>query len=43
MTMQSGVFKKYDPLEKWGKYTAAKVAKLPLKNSNYITLPNHRG
>ncbi|MCM7766228.1 tail fiber assembly protein [Enterobacter bugandensis] len=28
MTMQSGVFKKYDPLEKWGKYTAAKVAKL---------------
>ncbi|KYQ75710.1 MULTISPECIES: tail fiber assembly protein [unclassified Enterobacter] len=29
MTMQSGVFKKYDPLEKWGKYTAAKVAKLP--------------
>lgn len=26
--MQSGVFKKYDPLEKWGKYTAAKVAKL---------------
>ena len=29
MTMQSGVFKKHDPLEKWGKYTAAKVAKLP--------------
>ena len=29
MTMLSGVFKKYDPLEKWGKYTAAKVAKLP--------------
>lgn len=28
MTMQSGVFKKYDPLEKWGKYTAAKVSKL---------------
>ncbi|EUM28822.1 tail assembly chaperone [Enterobacter sp. BIDMC 26] len=28
MTMQSGVFKQYDPLEKWGKYTAAKVAKL---------------
>jgi len=28
MTMQSGVFKHYDPLEKWGKYTAAKVAKL---------------
>ncbi|EKS6328561.1 tail fiber assembly protein [Enterobacter hormaechei] len=28
MTMQSGVFKKYDPLEKWGKYTPAKVAKL---------------
>jgi hypothetical protein len=26
--MQSGVFKQYDPLEKWGKYTAAKVAKL---------------
>lgn len=26
--MQSGVFKKYDPLEKWGKYTAAKVSKL---------------
>lgn len=26
--MQSGVFKKYDPLEKWGKYTPAKVAKL---------------
>jgi hypothetical protein len=28
MTMQSGVFKKYDPLEKWGKYTPEKVAKL---------------
>ncbi|MEI9603260.1 tail fiber assembly protein [Enterobacter hormaechei] len=28
MTMQSGVFKQYDPLEKWGKYTAAKAAKL---------------
>ncbi|WP_334351311.1 tail fiber assembly protein [Enterobacter bugandensis] len=28
MTMQSGIFKKYDPLEKWGKYTATKVAKL---------------
>ena len=28
MTMQSGVFKQYDPLEKWGKYTAAKVNKL---------------
>ncbi|MEG5786962.1 tail fiber assembly protein [Enterobacter bugandensis] len=28
MTMQSGVFKQYDPLEKWGEYTAAKVAKL---------------
>ncbi|MEG5498249.1 tail fiber assembly protein [Enterobacter bugandensis] len=28
MTMQSGVFKKYDPLDKWGKYTAAKVSKL---------------
>lgn len=28
MTMQSGLFKQYDPLEKWGKYTAAKVAKL---------------
>ena len=28
MTMQSGVFKQYDPLVKWGKYTAAKVAKL---------------
>lgn len=28
MTMQSGVFKKYDPLDKWGKYTPAKVAKL---------------
>lgn len=26
--MQSGVFKKYDPLEKWGKYTPEKVAKL---------------
>lgn len=26
--MQSGVFKKYDPLDKWGKYTPAKVAKL---------------
>lgn len=26
--MQSGVFKQYDPLVKWGKYTAAKVAKL---------------
>jgi hypothetical protein len=26
--MQSGVFKQYDPLEKWGEYTAAKVAKL---------------
>lgn len=28
MTMQSGIFKEYDPLEKWGGYTAAKVAKL---------------
>ncbi|WP_395274949.1 tail fiber assembly protein [Enterobacter bugandensis] len=28
MTMQSGVFKKYDPLDTWGKYTPAKVAKL---------------
>lgn len=28
MTMQSGIFKQYDPLEKWGKYTATKVAKL---------------
>ncbi|WP_368525057.1 tail fiber assembly protein [Enterobacter asburiae] len=28
MTKQSGVFKKYDPLDKWGKYTPAKVAKL---------------
>lgn len=28
MEMQSGVFKQYDPLEKWGKYTAAQVAKL---------------
>jgi len=28
MTMQSGIFKKYDPLEKWGKYTPEKVAKL---------------
>lgn len=28
MEMQSGVFKQYDPLEKWGGYTAAKVAKL---------------
>lgn len=28
MTMQSGIFKQYDPLEKWGKYTPAKVAKL---------------
>lgn len=28
MTMQSGVFKKYDPLDKWGKYTPEKVAKL---------------
>lgn len=26
--MQSGVFKKYDPLEKWGEYTPEKVAKL---------------
>jgi len=26
--MQSGIFKKYDPLEKWGKYTPEKVAKL---------------
>ena len=26
--MQSGIFKQYDPLEKWGKYTATKVAKL---------------
>lgn len=25
--MQSGIFKQYDPLEKWGKYTATKVAK----------------
>lgn len=31
MTMQSGVFKQYDPLEKWGKYTAAKVAKLSVE------------
>ncbi|EPC4330581.1 tail fiber assembly protein [Enterobacter asburiae] len=28
MTKQSGVFKKYSPLDKWGKYTPAKVAKL---------------
>ncbi|MGX5029471.1 tail fiber assembly protein [Enterobacter asburiae] len=28
MTMQSGVFKKYAPLDKWGKYTPEKVAKL---------------
>ncbi|EOW4672953.1 tail fiber assembly protein [Enterobacter hormaechei] len=28
MTMQSGVFKKYDPLEKWGGYTAEEVANL---------------
>lgn len=28
MTIQSGIFKQYDPLEKWGKYTPAKVAKL---------------
>lgn len=28
MTMQSGIFKQYDPLEKWGEYTPAKVAKL---------------
>lgn len=28
MTKQSGMFKKYDPLDKWGKYTPAKVAKL---------------
>lgn len=28
MTMQSGVFKQYDPLERWGEYTAAKVNKL---------------
>lgn len=28
MTKQSGVFKKYDPLDKWGKYTPAKIAKL---------------
>ncbi|NQF31043.1 tail fiber assembly protein [Enterobacter asburiae] len=28
MTMQSGVFKQYDPLDKWGEYTPAKVAKL---------------
>lgn len=27
MTMQSGVFEKYNPLDKWGEYTAAKVAK----------------
>lgn len=26
--MQSGIFKQYDPLEKWGEYTPAKVAKL---------------
>lgn len=26
--MQSGVFKKYDPLEKWGGYTAEEVANL---------------
>ncbi|MCK6697768.1 tail fiber assembly protein [Enterobacter bugandensis] len=29
MTMQSGVFNKYDPLEKWGRYTAEKIATLP--------------
>ncbi|WP_336668909.1 tail fiber assembly protein [Enterobacter asburiae] len=28
MTMQSGVFEKYNPLDKWGEYTAANVAKL---------------
>lgn len=28
MTMQSGVFEKYSPLDKWGEYTAANVAKL---------------
>ncbi|SCC62631.1 virus tail fibre assembly protein, lambda gpK [Kosakonia oryziphila] len=28
MTMQSGVFKKYEPLEKWGRYTPEDVAKL---------------
>ncbi|WP_447782718.1 tail fiber assembly protein [Enterobacter asburiae] len=28
MTKQSGVFKQYDPLDKWGKYTPEKVAKL---------------
>lgn len=28
MEMQSGVFKIYNPLEKWGKYTADEVAKL---------------
>ncbi|MCR6469851.1 tail fiber assembly protein [Enterobacter sp. HG048] len=28
MTMQSGVFEKYNPLHKWGDYTADKVAKL---------------
>ncbi|AVG36832.1 tail fiber assembly protein [Enterobacter asburiae] len=28
MTKQSGVFKQYDPLDKWGKYTPTKVAKL---------------
>lgn len=28
MTKQSGVFKKYDPLDKWGKYTPEKIAKL---------------
>lgn len=28
MTKQSGVFKQYDPLEKWGKYTPAKIGKL---------------
>ncbi|MBS1206497.1 MAG: phage tail fiber assembly protein [Proteobacteria bacterium] len=28
MTMQSGTFKKYEPLEEWGKYTPEEVAKL---------------
>ncbi|SFU18376.1 virus tail fibre assembly protein, lambda gpK [Kosakonia arachidis] len=28
MTMQSGTFKKYEPLEKWGKYTPEEVATL---------------
>lgn len=28
MIMQSGIFKKYDPLDEWGRYTAAEIAEL---------------